>query len=43
MANLKATLEELISMHCVPIVNENDVIAQPPLPDSDLVGVSMKF
>jgi len=42
MANLKATLEELISMHCVPIVNENDVIAQPPLPDSDLVGAPNK-
>ena len=28
--NLRSTVEELISMNCVPIINENDVVASPP-------------
>ena len=37
--NLRETVEELISMNCVPIINENDVVAPPPDIDLDLVGV----
>lgn len=38
--NLRSTVEELISMNCVPIINENDVVASPPDIDLDLSGVS---
>lgn len=38
-ANLKTTLEELLKMHCIPIVNANDVVAPPPSQDVDLSGV----
>ncbi|XP_065071423.1 delta-1-pyrroline-5-carboxylate synthase-like isoform X3 [Rhopilema esculentum] len=37
-ANLKTTLEELLKMHCIPIVNANDVVAPPPSQDVDLAG-----
>ena len=39
--NLRSTVEELISMNCVPIINENDVVASPPDLDLDLAGVSL--
>ena len=38
--NLRSTVEELISMNCVPIINENDVVASFPDLDLDLAGVS---
>lgn len=38
--NLRSTVEELISMNCIPIINENDVVASPPDLDLDLAGVS---
>lgn len=38
--NLRSTVEELISMNCIPIINENDVVASPPDMDYDLAGVS---
>ena len=38
--NLKSTVEELISMNVIPIINENDVVASPPSMDQDLAGVS---
>ena len=41
--NLRSTVEELISMNCIPIINENDVVASPPQVDSDLEGVSTKL
>ncbi|XP_044175947.1 delta-1-pyrroline-5-carboxylate synthase-like isoform X3 [Acropora millepora] len=37
--NLRSTVEELISMNCIPIINENDVVASPPQVDFDLAGV----
>ncbi|XP_068709914.1 delta-1-pyrroline-5-carboxylate synthase-like isoform X1 [Montipora capricornis] len=37
--NLRSTVEELISMNCIPIINENDVVASPPQVDSDLEGM----
>lgn len=37
--NLRSTVEELISMNCIPIINENDVVASPPGMDLDLAGV----
>ncbi|XP_065071422.1 delta-1-pyrroline-5-carboxylate synthase-like isoform X2 [Rhopilema esculentum] len=39
-ANLKTTLEELLKMHCIPIVNANDVVAPPPSQDVDLAGLT---
>lgn len=39
-ANLKTTLEELLKMHSIPIVNANDVVAPPPSQDLDLAGLS---
>ena len=39
--NLRSTVEELISMNCVPIINENDVVASPADLDLDLAGVSL--
>jgi len=39
--DLRSTVEELISMNCVPIINENDVVASPPDLDLDLAGVSL--
>ena len=42
-ANLKTTLEELLKMHCIPIVNANDVVAPPPSQDIDLAGVCAQF
>ena len=41
--NLKSTVEELISMNVIPIINENDVVASPPGMDQDLAGVSKYF
>ena len=40
-ANLKTTLEELLKMHSIPIVNANDVVAPPPSQDLDLAGVCL--
>lgn len=37
--NLKSTVEELVSMNVIPIINENDVVASPPGMDQDLAGV----
>ncbi|XP_044175945.1 delta-1-pyrroline-5-carboxylate synthase-like isoform X2 [Acropora millepora] len=37
--NLRSTVEELISMNCIPIINENDVVASPPQVDFDLAGM----
>ncbi|KAM7435607.1 hypothetical protein ABFA07_014466 [Porites harrisoni] len=37
--NLRSTVEELISMNCVPIINENDVVASPADLDLDLAGM----
>lgn len=39
--NLRSTVEELVSMNCIPIINENDVVALPPGMDQDLSGVSI--
>ena len=33
-------MEEFISMNCIPIINENDVVASSPGMDLDLAGVS---
>ncbi|XP_048584546.1 delta-1-pyrroline-5-carboxylate synthase isoform X2 [Nematostella vectensis] len=37
--NLRSTVEALISMKCIPIINENDAVAPPPGLDQDLAGV----
>ncbi|XP_065649444.1 delta-1-pyrroline-5-carboxylate synthase isoform X3 [Hydra vulgaris] len=40
--NLQTTIEELIHMHCIPIVNANDVVAPQPSPDVDLSGLTSR-
>lgn len=42
-ANLKTTLEELIRMRTIPIVNANDVVAPTPNPDINFSEVSIYF
>ncbi|KAG7270463.1 hypothetical protein CRUP_017945, partial [Coryphaenoides rupestris] len=39
--NLNSTLQELLRMNIVPIINTNDAVVPPPEPDSDLHGVSV--
>lgn len=38
--NLKETMNELLRLSIIPIVNANDVVADPPESDIDLSGVS---
>lgn len=38
--NLHSTLQELLRMNIVPIINTNDAVVPPPEPNSDLHGVS---
>ncbi|XP_054622648.1 delta-1-pyrroline-5-carboxylate synthase isoform X2 [Dunckerocampus dactyliophorus] len=37
--NLNSTLQELLGMNIVPIINTNDAVVPPPEPNSDLQGV----
>lgn len=37
--NLKETMNELLRLSIIPIVNANDVVADPPESDIDLSGV----
>lgn len=39
--NLNSTLQELLRMNIVPIINTNDAVVPPPEPDSDLHGVNV--
>ncbi|KAL0984195.1 hypothetical protein UPYG_G00138360 [Umbra pygmaea] len=39
--NLNSTLQELLRMNIVPIVNTNDAVVPPPEPNSDLQGVNV--
>ncbi|XP_046850990.1 delta-1-pyrroline-5-carboxylate synthase-like isoform X2 [Xenia sp. Carnegie-2017] len=38
-ANLRSTMDALIKMNCIPIINTNDAVAPPPGDDYDLKGV----
>jgi delta-1-pyrroline-5-carboxylate synthetase len=39
---LKSTVLELLGLNIVPIVNTNDAVVSPALPDVDLMGVNGK-
>ncbi|XP_061693251.1 delta-1-pyrroline-5-carboxylate synthase-like [Syngnathoides biaculeatus] len=39
--NLNSTLLELLRMNIVPIINTNDAVVPPPVPNSDLQGVNV--
>ncbi|XP_048843513.1 delta-1-pyrroline-5-carboxylate synthase [Brienomyrus brachyistius] len=39
--NLNSTLHELLLMNIVPIINTNDAVVPPPVPNSDLQGVNV--
>ncbi|XP_068160914.1 delta-1-pyrroline-5-carboxylate synthase isoform X1 [Antennarius striatus] len=39
--NLSSTLQELLRMNIVPIINTNDAVVPPPEPNSDLQGVNV--
>uniref|UniRef100_A0A3B3C5Y6 Delta-1-pyrroline-5-carboxylate synthase n=1 Tax=Oryzias melastigma TaxID=30732 RepID=A0A3B3C5Y6_ORYME len=39
--NLHSTLQELVRMNIVPIINTNDAVVPPPEPNSDLHGVNV--
>uniref|UniRef100_H2LWK8 Delta-1-pyrroline-5-carboxylate synthase n=1 Tax=Oryzias latipes TaxID=8090 RepID=H2LWK8_ORYLA len=39
--NLHSTLQELLRMNIVPIINTNDAVVPPPEPNSDLHGVNV--
>uniref|UniRef100_A0A673A3F0 Delta-1-pyrroline-5-carboxylate synthase n=1 Tax=Sphaeramia orbicularis TaxID=375764 RepID=A0A673A3F0_9TELE len=39
--NLNSTLQELLRMNIVPIINTNDAVVPPPEPNSDLQGVNV--
>uniref|UniRef100_A0A8C9VS87 Delta-1-pyrroline-5-carboxylate synthase n=1 Tax=Scleropages formosus TaxID=113540 RepID=A0A8C9VS87_SCLFO len=39
--NLSSTLLELLRMNIVPIINTNDAVVPPPVPNSDLQGVNV--
>ncbi|XP_030235830.1 delta-1-pyrroline-5-carboxylate synthase isoform X1 [Gadus morhua] len=39
--NLSSTLHELLRMNIVPIINTNDAVIPPPVPNSDLQGVNV--
>lgn len=39
--NLNSTLQELLRMNIVPIINTNDAVVPPPEPDCDLQGVNV--
>ncbi|XP_053721507.1 delta-1-pyrroline-5-carboxylate synthase isoform X1 [Synchiropus splendidus] len=39
--NLNSTLQELLQMNIVPIINTNDAVVPPPEPNSDLQGVNV--
>ncbi|XP_065556959.1 delta-1-pyrroline-5-carboxylate synthase-like isoform X2 [Artemia franciscana] len=37
--NLRSTIQELISLNIVPIINTNDAVSPPPQVDEDLTGI----
>lgn len=41
--NLNSTLHELLRMNIVPIINTNDAVVAPPVPNSDLQGVNVSI